>query len=243
MADGVAIGVADDAVGAGDPPGTRPTMPDTAILDVDGTLVDSNYQHALAWYRAFRRFGTTLPIWHLHRAVGMGGDQLVPHVAGEQAESDFGDDVRAAHGEEFDALIGEVAPFPDAEALLTGLREDGLRIVLATSGSSGTAEHLLGLVDGRRHADAVVTSSDVEASKPAPDLVELALAQVGTADAVLVGDSVWDGRAGVRAGVPFLAVRTGGFSDDELTEAGARHVVQSLSELLDLMRGRGRSAA
>ena len=85
-------------------------MPDTAILDVDGTLVDSNYHHALAWYRAFRRFGTTLPVWHLHRAVGMGHDQLVTHVAGEQAESDFGDDVRAAHGEEFDALIGEVAP-------------------------------------------------------------------------------------------------------------------------------------
>ena len=158
----------DGTVRHGDPPGTRPAMSDTAILDVDGTLVDSNYQHALAWYRAFRRFGTTLPIWHLHRAVGMGGDQLVTHVAGERAESDFGDDVRAAHGEEFEALIGEVAAFPDAEALLGGLREDGLRIVLATSGSSGTAEHLLGLVDGRRHADAVVTSDDVEASKPAP---------------------------------------------------------------------------
>ncbi len=218
-------------------------MPDTAILDVDGTLVDSNYQHALAWYRAFRRFGATLPIWHLHRAVGMGGDQLVAHVAGEQAESDYGDDVRAAHGEEFDALIGEVAAFPDAERLLAGLREDGLRLVLATSGKSEHAEHLLGLVDGRRYADDVVTSGDVEASKPAPDLVELALRRAGGADAVLVGDSIWDGQAGVRAGVPFLAVRTGGFSDDELTEAGARHVVQSLSELLELLRGQGRSAA
>ncbi len=218
-------------------------MPDTAILDVDGTLVDSNYQHALAWYRAFRRMGTTLPVWHLHRAVGMGGDQLVTHVAGEQAEADYGDAVRAAHGEEFDALIGEVAAFPDAEALLVGLREDGLRIVLATSGSGEQSEHLLGLVDGRRYAHAVVTSGDVEASKPAPDLVELALEQAGSDDAVLVGDSVWDGRSGVRAGVPFLAVRTGGFSDDELTEAGASHVVQSLSELLELLRGQGRSAA
>jgi phosphoglycolate phosphatase len=218
-------------------------MPDTAILDVDGTLVDSNYQHALAWYRAFRRFGTTLPIWHLHRAVGMGGDQLVTHVAGEQAESDFGDDVRAAHGEEFDALIGEVAAFPDAQGLLAGLREDGLRLVLATSGESEQAEHLLGLVDGRRYADAVVTSGDVEASKPAPDLVDLALQQAHSDDGFLVGDSVWDGQAGVRAGVPFYAVRTGGFSDDELTEAGARHVVQSLSELLELLRGQGRSAA
>lgn len=218
-------------------------MPDTAILDVDGTLVDSNYHHALAWYRAFRRFGTTLPIWHLHRAVGMGGDQLVTHVAGEQAESDFGDDVRAAHGEEFDGLVDEVAAFGDAERLLAGLREDGLRLVLATSGSSRTAEHLLGLVDGRGYADDVVTSSDVGASKPAPDLVELALQRVHADDAFLVGDSVWDGQAAVRAGVPFYAVRTGGFSDDELTEAGARHVVESLSELLELLRGQGRSAA
>ncbi len=151
--------------------------------------------------------------------------------------------MRAAHGEEFDALIGEVAPFSDAEALLAGMREDGLRLVLATSGSSETAEHLLGLVDGRSYAHAVVTSGDVEASKPAPDLVELALQKADTEDAILVGDSVWDGQAGVRAGVPFLAVRTGGFSDDELVEAGARHVVQSLSELLELLRDQGRNAA
>ena len=211
-------------------------MPDTAILDVDGTLVDSNYQHALAWYRAFRRFDITLPVWHLHRAVGMGGDQLVPHVAGDEAESAHGDDLRAAHGEEFDALVGEVAALPGAVALLEGLRADGLRIVLATSGSGEQSEHLLSLVGGRERSDAVVTSSDVESSKPAPDLVELALSQVDSRSAFLVGDSVWDGRSGVSAGVPFLAVRTGGFSDDELLEAGAKHVVQSLDELLALVR-------
>lgn len=211
-------------------------MPDTAVLDVDGTLVDSNYQHALAWYRAFRRFDITLPVWHLHRAVGMGGDQLVPHVAGDDAEAAHGDDLRAAHGEEFDALVGEVAALPGAVALLEGLRADGLRIVLATSGSGEQSEHLLSLVGGRERSDTVVTSSDVESSKPAPDLVELALSQVDSTDAFLVGDSVWDGRSGVSAGVPFLAVRTGGFSDDELLEAGAKHVVQSLDELLALVR-------
>lgn len=211
-------------------------MPDTAILDVDGTLVDSNYHHALAWYRAFRRFDITLPVWHLHRAVGMGGDQLVPHVAGDDAEAAHGDDLRAAHGEEFDALVGEVAALPGAVTLLEGLRADGLRIVLATSGSGEQSEHLLSLVGGRERSDAVVTSSDVESSKPAPDLVELALSQVDSTDAFLVGDSVWDGRSGVNAGVPFLAVRTGGFSDDELLEAGAKHVVQSLDELLALVR-------
>ena len=211
-------------------------MPDTAILDVDGTLVDSTYHHAIAWYRAFRRFDITLPVWHLHRAVGMGGDQLVPHVAGDDAESAHGEDLRSAHGEEFDGLIGEVAALPHAVELLEGLRTDGFRIVLATSGSGEQSEHLLSLVGGRDRADAVVTSSDVESSKPAPDIVELALSQVGSSDAFLVGDSVWDGKAGVSAGVPFLAVRTGGFSDDELLEAGAKHVVPSLDELLALVR-------
>ena len=211
-------------------------MPDTAILDVDGTLVDSTYQHALAWYRAFRRFDITLPVRHLHRAVGMGGDQLVPHVAGQDAEDAHGDDLRAAHGDEFDGLIGEVSAFPDARELLEGLRADGLRIVLATSGSGEQSEHLLSLFGGRDLADAVVTSSDVKSSKPAPDIVELALAQVGSSDAFLVGDATWDGQAGVRAGIPFYAVRTGGFSDDELLEGGATRVVQSLHELLGVIR-------
>jgi beta-phosphoglucomutase-like phosphatase (HAD superfamily) len=118
-------------------------MPDTAVIDVDGTLVDSNYQHAIAWYRAFRRHDITLPIWHLHRAVGMGGDQLVTHVAGQDAESEHGPDLRSAHTEEFDTLIDEVAPLPAAERLLEGLRAAGLRLVLATSGKAEHAEQLL----------------------------------------------------------------------------------------------------
>ena len=221
-------------------------MPDTAILDVDGTLVDSNYQHALAWYRAFRRFGATIPIWHLHRAVGMGGDQLVAHVAGEQAESDSGDDVRAAHGEEFDVLIGEVAAFPDAERLLAGLREDGLRLVLATSGKSEHAEHLLGLVDGRRYADDVVTSGDVEASKPAPDLVQVALdkSRVSPDAAVFVGDTVWDVQACGKAGVACIGLLSGGISREELADAGAAEVYDGPAELLaalpDSLLGRRR---
>ncbi|MDL5156343.1 HAD family hydrolase [Actinomycetospora termitidis] len=211
-------------------------MADTVILDVDGTLVDSNYQHALAWYRAFRRHDVTVPVWHLHRAIGMGGDQLVAHVSSQEVEDAHGDDLRAQHSEEFDALIDEVAAFADTQALLSGLREQGLRLVLATSGGSKHAEHFLDLIDGRSYADDVITSGDVEASKPAPDLIELALEREHTRDAVLVGDSVWDGQAGVRAGVPFIAVRTGGFSDDELVEAGAGYVAHDLSELLDHVR-------
>lgn len=212
-------------------------MADTVILDVDGTLVDSNYHHAVAWYRAFRRHDVTVPLWHLHRAIGMGGDQLVAHVSSQEIEDAYGDDLRAEHSEEFDRLIDEVAPFAETDQLLRGLRDQGLKIVLATSGGSKHAEHFLDLIDGRSYADDVITSSDVEASKPAPDLVELACEREHTHDAVLVGDSVWDGQAGVRAGVPFLAVRTGGFSVDELTEAGAEYVAHDLTELLDHVRG------
>jgi HAD superfamily hydrolase (TIGR01549 family) len=216
--------------------GTHALMPDTVILDVDGTLVDSNYHHAVAWYRAFRRHDVTVPLWHLHRAIGMGGDQLVAHVSSQEVEDAHGDDLRSEHSEEFDALIDEVSAFAETEQLLRGLRDQGLRLVLATSGGSKHAEHFLDLIDGRSYADDVITSGDVEASKPAPDLIELALDRENSRDAVLVGDSVWDGQAGVRAGVPFLAVRTGGFSVDELVEAGAEFVAHDLPELLDHVR-------
>ena len=89
-------------------------MADTAIFDVDGTLVDTNYQHALAWFRAFRRYGITLPMWRIHRGIGMGGDMFVPEVAGREVEQAHGDDLRKAWVEEFDQLIGEIQPFEGA---------------------------------------------------------------------------------------------------------------------------------
>jgi HAD superfamily hydrolase (TIGR01549 family) len=204
---------------------------DTVIFDVDGTLVDTNYHHAVAWFRAFRRYDITLPVWHLHRAIGMGGDQLITHVAGEDAEHEHGDDLRAAHGEEFDALIGEVCAFPEAQDLLRDVKQRGFTLVLATSGSTKHSDHFLSLIDGDRYADARTTSGDVEASKPAPDLIQLALERGGGRSAVMVGDSVWDGYAAQRAGTPFLAIRTGGFSREELAEAGAHTVYGSLGEL------------
>ena len=97
-------------------------MADTAIFDVDGTLVDTNYQHALAWYRAFRRHGITRPLWRIHRGIGMGGDTFVPEVAGPDVEERLGDALREAWTEEFDQLIGEVQPFEGARDLLEEVR-------------------------------------------------------------------------------------------------------------------------
>lgn len=208
-------------------------MADTAIFDVDGTLVDTNYHHALAWFRAFRRFDITKPVWEIHRAIGMGGDQIVAHLAGSQVERQLGDDLRAASGEQFAELIDEVQPFAGAHDLLADVRDRGFRIVLASSGEQHDIEHMLDLLDARGLADAWTTSSDVEATKPAPDLLEVALAKVDGAVAVMIGDSTWDCIAAGKLGIPTLAVRTGGFSVDELADAGAAMVCANLVEMRD----------
>lgn len=208
-------------------------MPDTAVFDVDGTLIDTNYHHALAWFRAFRRYDITRPLWRIHRAIGMGGDVLVAHVAGQRVEDEHGDELRDAWVEEFDQLIHEVQPFEDARALLEEVKGRGFRLVLASSGKRKHVEAFLDLLDGQSVADAWTTSDDAEHSKPAPDLVRAALAQVDGASGVMIGDSTWDCIAAGRLGVPTITVRTGGFSVEELTEAGATQVFDSLREGLD----------
>ena len=208
-------------------------MPDTAIFDVDGTLVDTNYQHALAWYRAFRRFDITLPLWQLHRGIGMGGDNFVTHVAGEQIEEQYGSKLREAWTAEFDEFIGEVQPFAAARPLLQEIKKRGFKLVLASSGKAQHVEAFLDLIGGRDFADAWTTSDDVESSKPSPDLVSTALAKVEGASGAMVGDSVWDVVAAGKLGVPTVGVLTGGFSKEELTEAGAVRVFDSLGAMLD----------
>jgi HAD superfamily hydrolase (TIGR01509 family) len=195
-----------------------------AVLDVDGTLVDTNYQHALAWYRALRAQGETFPVWRIHRLIGMGGDQLVAALGGDELEERVGSAAREAWVEEFDRLIGEVAPLPGARDLLVAIKERGHRLVLASSGKPQHVEAALDLLDARDVADAWTSSEDAEASKPAPDLLQVALQKLGApsdADAVLIGDSVWDVEAAKKAGMPAIVVRSGGFGDDELRDAGA----------------------
>ncbi|WP_432570081.1 HAD family hydrolase [Kineococcus sp. SYSU DK005] len=206
-------------------------MADTAIFDVDGTLVDTNYQHALAWYRAFRRFDITLPLWRLHRGIGMGGDTFVPELAGADVEAAHGDELRQAWTQEFDELIGEVQPLQGAHELLQEVKDRGFRLVLASSGQSKHVEVFLDLVQGKSLADAWTTSEDAETSKPAPDLVQTALKKVRGASGVMIGDSVYDAQAAGKLDVPTLAVRTGGFSVEELKDAGAARVFESLTEL------------
>jgi HAD superfamily hydrolase (TIGR01549 family) len=206
-------------------------MADTAIFDVDGTLVDTNYQHALAWFRAFRRYGITRPLWRIHRGIGMGGDVFVSAVAGDDVEREHGDALRDAWVEEFDQLIGEVQPFDATRALLEEVKDRGFRLVLASSGKTKHVEAFLELFGGRDLADAWTTSDDADRSKPEPDIVQTALAKVDGAGGVMIGDSVYDVIAAGKLGIPTIAVRTGGFGTDELREAGASQVFDSVEEL------------
>ncbi|WP_029430271.1 HAD family hydrolase [Blastococcus sp. URHD0036] len=205
-----------------------------AVLDVDGTLVDTNYQHALAWYRAFRSMGETFPIWRIHRLIGMGGDQLVAAIGGDELEERIGDELRERWVEEADPLMKEVAVLPGARELLLALKERGHRVVLASSGKPHHVDLSLDLLDARDVADAWTTSDDVEETKPAPDLLQVALQKLGApedAAAVLVGDSVWDVEAAKRAGMPAVVVRSGGFGDDELRDAGAVAIFDTPGDL------------
>src|ERR687894_1573655 len=162
-------------------------MPPAAILDIDGTLVDTNYQHAIAWYRAFHQHEVVLPIWRIHRHIGMGGDHLVTALTSEQLEEEKGDDIRAAEKVLYAELIGEVEPLEGARGLVEDLKERGHDVVLASSAKADEVDHYLDLLDARELADGWTTSADVEATKPEPDLVKAAVDKAGGGAAVMLG--------------------------------------------------------
>ncbi len=208
----------------------------TAILDVDGTLVDTNYHHAVAWYRAFRDQDITLPLWRIHRHIGMGGDQLVGALAGDDVERTTGEDIRASEAGHYRELIDEVGVLPGARQLMQRLKDEGNTVVLASSAKEDEVEHYLKLLDAHDLADAWTTSADVDSTKPEPDLVHVALQSGGgPSEAVMVGDSVFDCEAAKRLDVPTLAVLTGGFSEQELSDAGAAEVFDSPRALLEVI--------
>lgn len=208
-------------------------MPLTVIFDIDGTLVDTNYQHALAWYRAFRRERIVMPIWQIHRAIGIGSDRVVEMLAGEDVEKELGEALRDAQGPLYKEMIDEVEPMNDAHELLRDLKRAGHPIILASSAEEEEAEHYITLLGAHEFVDGYTTSADVKASKPEPDIVHAAMEKAGGGDAVMIGDSTWDCKAATRADLPSIGVLTGGFSEQELTEAGATVVFDSVEHLRD----------
>lgn len=206
-------------------------MAQATILDVDGTLVDTNYHHTLAWYRTFRSHDIVIPVWRLHRHVGMGGDKYVAALAGDEVEERLGDTLREEWEKRFDRMLGEVTPLDGAKELLRELKERRRTVVLASSAIESHLDRFLDLLEAREVVDGWTTSDDVEASKPEPDLVEAALAKAGTRDAAMLGDTGWDVEAASKAGIPTVCLTTGGWSAQELREAGATSVFESIAEL------------
>lgn len=211
---------------------------DVIVVDVDGTLVDSVYQHAVAWSDAFHAAGVPVTAASAHRHVGMGGDHLVEAVAGADVERRLGDRIRDNHAARFAKLRPRVVPLPGATDLLRAARGEGRRVAIGSSAKLEEMEAYLDLLGAHELVDAWTTSADVDSTKPDPDLVSLAAEQAGGRPVVMIGDAPWDCEAAARVGVPTLALLTGGFCRHELLEAGAVEVFEDAGALAAVLADR-----
>jgi HAD superfamily hydrolase (TIGR01509 family) len=213
-------------------PGSSPSA--AVLFDIDGTLLDSTYHHALAWHRAFTRYDVAVPLWKVHRAIGMGGDRLVAHVAGDVVEKEHGDDLRDAWEEEYSELVAEVRPLPGATELIRKLAGEGYVVALASSGKKSFSEDAVKTLDVVDQVRTVTSADDAEQSKPEPDILSSTLGRLDVERAAFIGDTPYDVEAAARLGLRTVGVLTGGFSAAELEDAGAALVVEALTEVLDL---------
>lgn len=204
------------------------------LFDVDGTLVDSNYLHVYAWVRAFEAEGVPVAAWRIHRCIGMDGATLVKTLAGEDAGQGQLDQLKDRHSEFYQESTHLLTPLPGARDLLRRVADLGLQVVLATSAPDDELRTLREVLDCDDVVSEVTSSADVDTAKPQPDIVEVALARAGVtaAQAVFVGDAVWDCEAARRAKVTSVGVLSGGVSRAELSEAGAAAVFEDAAELL-----------
>ena len=177
-----------------------------------------------------------MPIWQIHRAIGIGSDRVVEMLAGEQIEHELGETLRAAEGPLYQEMIDEVEPMKGAHELLHDLKRTGHAVILASSAEEKEAERYIKLLDATEFVDGYTTSADVKQSKPEPDIVHAAIEKAGGGAAVMIGDSTWDCKAATRAQLPSIGVLTGGFSEQELTEAGATIVFNSVEHLREHLK-------
>lgn len=212
------------------------TGPVKAVLfDVDGTLVDTNYLHTVAWWEAFTQAGHTVPMAAIHRAIGMGSGQMLDALLPDGRDRGADDGIKTAHSALYSVYWSRLGPLPGATQLLRACRDHGLRVVLASSADPREFDVLRAALDAEEAIHGATSAGDVAASKPAPDLVQVALGQAGAqpGQAVFIGDAVWDARACQRAGVTFIGLMTGGTSRAELLEAGAAAVYDGPGDLTD----------
>jgi HAD superfamily hydrolase (TIGR01509 family) len=203
------------------------------VLDVDGTLMDTNYLHTEAWARAFEEVGHRVPRVELHKQIGKGSELLIREFVEDEEKVAK---IKELHSEIYGELQRHGHPLPGAKELIPSLKERGYAVWFVTSAEDEELEHHMTALDAEDHIDGVVNSSAVENSKPAPDIFELTLEQAGASpdETVAVGDAIWDIEAADGAGIQTVAVLTGGaFSEQELREAGAIAVYRDCAALLE----------
>lgn len=202
------------------------------LFDIDGTLVDSNYLHVHAWYRAFEESGHPVEAWRIHRSIGMDGTTLVKTLATD-ADEDAREHAKDLHSRYYKKLAPHLRRLPGARELLEAVHKLEVQVVLATSAPEDELSLLREVLDSDHLVSAVTSSEDVDTAKPKPDIIEIALKRAGVtpAHAVFVGDTVWDVEACNRAGVDSIAVLSGGVSRGELEKAGAQRVFKHPLEL------------
>lgn len=213
------------------PPGGRRRG---VLFDVDGTLIDSSYVHTLSWWGAFRQQGYDIPMARIHRCVGMGGDRLVDSLlpAGRDRRAD--QEILASHSALYASHWPALRAFAGAKDLLVQCHASGLAVALASSARERDLQAMRDILGADAVIDAATSANDAKESKPAPDILVAALAAVGVeaADAVYVGDAVWDMQAAAALGMPAVGVACGGISAAELLDAGAAEVYADPQELL-----------
>ena len=203
------------------------------LFDVDGTLVDTTYLHAVCWWDALRANDVHVPMADIHHAIGMGSDELLDRLVGEDRDHDKDETLSGAHLALYQQYWHRLQPLPGASQLLRRCKRAGLQVVLASSASKEEFAALMAVLDADDAVDEATTSDDADSAKPAPDVVQAALDRAGLepADVVFVGDAVWDGAACGKAGVPFVAVTCGGTPEHELRDAGAIEVWRDPAEI------------
>ncbi|WP_434315593.1 HAD family hydrolase [Leifsonia sp. P73] len=208
----------------------------TVLFDVDGTLVDSNYLHIDAWQRAFAELGVPVDSWRIHRALGRDSGQLLRAVAGEH-DDEWDDRARALHAKHFRELAPRLRAFDGAADLLRAVAGRGVRVVLATSAAEDELTMLRSAIGADDAVPAATSADDVDEAKPDPGILEVALrrADAPAAEALVVGDSVWDMTAAARAHIRSVGVLCGGVGAAELTDAGAREVFEGPAALLEAL--------
>jgi len=204
-----------------------------ALIDIDGTLVDSTYLHASAWSSAIRACGFDVPTSRAHRLIGMRGERLLEELLGERDAASVAEQAIDEHAHRFAAVRDQVVPLPHARDLLERLVARDVVVVLVSSAERHEVDYYVDLLDAQDLVWASTSAADGSRSKPDPEPIRIALTQSGCDAAVVIGDSPWDCLAATAAGLPAVTVMTGGFARSELEEAGAEAVYEHLGELGD----------